>query len=111
MLLSHLRPQPKLAPRPKENFSMKAASFTDSQTGEKMIYQEFTVKALRAGAKFPKTRRRKNRSSGASSKTSVDAMAARLPRKPVPRLGNPPPPRAAGCSSIVAGSSYAVSQK
>jgi hypothetical protein len=43
MLLSHLRPQPKLAPRPKENFSMRGATFTDSQTGEKMIYQEFTV--------------------------------------------------------------------
>jgi hypothetical protein len=43
MLLSHLRPQPKLAPRPKDNFSLKAASFTDSATGQKMIYQEFTV--------------------------------------------------------------------
>jgi hypothetical protein len=43
MLLSHLRPQPKFAPRPKENFSMKGATFTDSRTGEKMIYQEFTV--------------------------------------------------------------------
>ena len=43
MLLSHLRPRPVSAPRPKENFSMKAASFVDSQTGEKMIYQEFTV--------------------------------------------------------------------
>jgi hypothetical protein len=43
MLLSHLRPQPKLAPRPKDNFSVKAASFTDSHTGQKMIYQEFTV--------------------------------------------------------------------
>jgi hypothetical protein len=43
MLLSHLRPQPKLAPRPKDNFSMKAAAFTDSHTGEKLIYQEFTV--------------------------------------------------------------------
>jgi hypothetical protein len=43
MLLSHLRPHPVSAPRPQENFSMKAASFVDSQTGEKMIYQEFTV--------------------------------------------------------------------
>jgi len=43
MLLSHLRPHPVSAPRPKDNFSMKATSFVDSQTGEKMIYQEFTV--------------------------------------------------------------------
>jgi hypothetical protein len=43
MLLSHLRPQPKPAPRPKENFIAKAAAFTDSRTGEKMIYEEFTV--------------------------------------------------------------------
>jgi hypothetical protein len=43
MLLSHLRPQPKRPPRPRENFSAKAATFTDSNTGEKMIYQEFTV--------------------------------------------------------------------
>ena len=43
MLVSHLRPHPVGAPRPKDNFSVKAASFVDSQTGEKMIYQEFTV--------------------------------------------------------------------
>ena len=43
MLLSHLRPQAKREPRPKNNFSLKAAPFTDSHTGEKMIYQEFTV--------------------------------------------------------------------
>jgi len=43
MLLSHLRPQPKPAPHPRDNFSVKAASFTDSHTGEKMIYREFTV--------------------------------------------------------------------
>jgi len=43
MLLSHLRPQPKLTPHPKDSFSVKAASFTDSHTGEKMIYEEFTV--------------------------------------------------------------------
>ena len=43
MLVSHLRPQPKFAPRPKDNFSVKAATFSDSKTGEKMIYQEFTV--------------------------------------------------------------------
>jgi len=43
MLLSHLRPQPKLTSRPKDSFSARAASFTDSHTGEKMIYQEFTV--------------------------------------------------------------------
>ena len=43
MLLSHLRPQPKLPLRPRDNFSVKAASFTDAHTGEKMIYQEFTV--------------------------------------------------------------------
>jgi hypothetical protein len=43
MLLSHLRPHPKLAPHPKDNFSARAASFTDSHTGEKMVYQEFTV--------------------------------------------------------------------
>jgi hypothetical protein len=43
MLLGHLRPQPKRAPRPRDNFSAQAATFTDSHTGEKMIYQEFTV--------------------------------------------------------------------
>jgi hypothetical protein len=43
MLLGHLHPQPKSAPRPKDNFSVKAASFVDSRTGDKMIYQEFTV--------------------------------------------------------------------
>ena len=43
MLLSHLRPQPKFAPRPKDSFSAKAASFIDSHTGQKMIYEEFTV--------------------------------------------------------------------
>jgi hypothetical protein len=43
MLLSHLHPPPKLAPHPKDNFSAQAASFIDSHTGEKMIYEEFTV--------------------------------------------------------------------
>jgi hypothetical protein len=43
MLLSHLRPQPKSVPRPKDNFSVKGAAFTDSQTGEKMVYREFTI--------------------------------------------------------------------
>ena len=43
MLLSHLRPQPKITPRPKDNFSLRSAGYTDSQTGEKMVYREFTV--------------------------------------------------------------------
>ena len=64
MLLSHLRPQPKLAPRPRDNFSAKAAPFTDTRTGEKMIYQEFTVSTRLAPADTtppPENRRSKSR--------------------------------------------------
>ena len=43
MLLSHLHPQPKVTPRPKDNFSLRSAGYTDSATGDKMVYREFTV--------------------------------------------------------------------
>jgi len=43
MLLSHLRPHPNFPSLPKENFSTRAAQYTDSESGEKMVYREFTV--------------------------------------------------------------------
>jgi len=43
MLLSHLRPHAQFPSAPKENFSTRAAQYTDTESGEKMVYREFTV--------------------------------------------------------------------
>ncbi|MCE9609752.1 MAG: hypothetical protein K8R23_06040 [Chthoniobacter sp.] len=43
MLLSALRSEPLPAPPPPPNFSAKAATVMDPETGEKTIYREITV--------------------------------------------------------------------
>lgn len=43
MLISALKPKPKLAARPKPNFSAKAYIGVDDQTGEKVVFREITV--------------------------------------------------------------------
>jgi hypothetical protein len=43
MLLSHLRPGPKRVLPPAPNFSAKAATVVDPETGEKTTYREITV--------------------------------------------------------------------
>ena len=43
MLVSNLRREPPVAPPPKPNFSAKAATLIDPETGEKTTYREITV--------------------------------------------------------------------
>jgi hypothetical protein len=43
MLIEQLHPKPLPPPKPKPNFSAKATTVVDPQTGEKTIYREITV--------------------------------------------------------------------
>ena len=43
MLIEQFRPKPKFVPPPKPNFSAKATTVIDAETGEKLIYREITV--------------------------------------------------------------------
>lgn len=43
MIIEQLHPKPHIPPPPKPNFSAKATTYVDPQTGEKTIYREITV--------------------------------------------------------------------
>ena len=43
MLASSLHPRPRIAPRPMPNFSAKATTVVNAETGEKTTYREITV--------------------------------------------------------------------
>jgi hypothetical protein len=43
MFLMHLRPQVKVTPSPKPNFTSVSQTFVDHATGEKTTYREITV--------------------------------------------------------------------
>ncbi|MDB6153674.1 MAG: hypothetical protein JWL90_2127 [Chthoniobacteraceae bacterium] len=55
MLITHFRVQPKSVIPPKPNFSARAEQSVDAETGEKVVYREFTVSTKLASEVTPKS--------------------------------------------------------
>ncbi|MDB6174966.1 MAG: hypothetical protein JWL59_4277 [Chthoniobacteraceae bacterium] len=54
MLITHFRAQPKSVIPSKPNFSARAEQSVDAETGEKLVYREFTVSTKLASEVTPK---------------------------------------------------------